>query len=147
MNKELQDTWDILVGYAGSDCGSLLIGGDVAIIAADELIKAQQEQNAELLELVKKSVSAMQTRGHHVPKEFYKAIAKAEGGEATYFRIKEGTQIWSEVRPGEYVKAGDKIIVLDDEIILNETQAEMHNEFEPDGYSSDSYKRFRLEGV
>lgn len=54
---------------------------------------------------------------------------------------------WVEVKLGEYAEAGDKVITEDDELILNEEQAEVHNEFEPDGYSSDSYKRFRLEGV
>jgi len=38
------------------------------------------EQNAELLKALKDAVSGMHVRSIHVPKEYYKAIAKAEGG-------------------------------------------------------------------
>lgn len=44
MNNELKKSWDELVIDAKGGCGALLEHNDVAIIAADELIKEQQAE-------------------------------------------------------------------------------------------------------
>lgn len=49
-----------------------------------------------------------------------------------------------EVKIGDLAKTGDIVMVSGNEYQLNEGDAEIHNKYEPDGYSEDSRKRFRL---
>lgn len=49
-----------------------------------------------------------------------------------------------EVKIGQMAQVGDLIVRPDKrEMILNDLTANMLNEFEPNGYSSESYKRYR----
>lgn len=54
------------------------------------------------------------------------------------------TQNLVEVKTGDLAKAGDIVMVSGNEYQLGENEAEVHNMYEPEGYSKDSYKRFRL---
>jgi hypothetical protein len=55
----------------------------------------------------------------------------------------DGMKDWVEVNIGDFAKEGDKVLLDGDSLILNEVAAQIHNEFEPEGYSKDSYKRLR----
>lgn len=51
---------------------------------------------------------------------------------------------YKEVSPGDLACDGDKIFTPDGLVItLSHTDSILHNQFEPEGYNIDSFKRYR----